>query len=100
MKDTTTTKKKKTFAELVKEHKQKRQNLAIELQSGMVTIDELKEVVSNLFRAAIVDEDSTTGEIIIRTGFSVTGVQEVPERQSLEDMRKEGDLKYIRSFMV
>jgi len=85
---------KKTFAELMKENKQKRQNLAFELQRGMTDIDELKEVINNLFRVAVVEEDPESGEIIIHTGMKEVDMTLRMPNDS-EDMTREGDLQYM-----
>ena len=87
------TNNKKTFAELVKEIKEKRQNLAFELRKGMTDIGELKEVISNLFSVAVVEEDPESGEIIIHTGMKE--VDMTLRKPDSEDMTRKGDLIYM-----
>lgn len=84
----------KTLAELIKENKEKRQNLAFELRKGMTDIGELKEVINNLFSVAVVEEDPESGEIIIHTGMKEVDMTLRMPNDS-EDMTRKGDLIYM-----
>jgi len=81
----------KTYEEILKEARQNRKKLANELKRGMTTIDDLKEVVEDLFSYSDAQVLLWGDEIIITTGY---GVVEETITDS-EDMRKKGDLKIL-----
>ena len=81
----------KTSEEILKEARQNRKKLANELKRGMTTIDDLKEVVEDLFSYSDAQVLLWGDEIIITTGY---GVVEETITDS-EDMRKKGDLKIL-----
>ena len=84
----------KILKQLVEEERQKCQDYAHHLSKGMTTIQQLKEVISNLFRVAIVEEDPSSGEIIIHTGMKEVDLTSKMPNDS-EDMRRKGDLRYM-----
>jgi len=84
----------KSLKQFVEEERQKCKDYAHHLRKGMTTIEQLKEVISNLFRVAVVEEDSSSGEIIIHTGMKEVDLTSKVPNDS-EDMRRKGDLQYM-----